>query len=114
MENDLFELSRSSTDATAIKCEYSKDRDSERVMDGLSIDLADALKSGKVVPIELPDTQNGLTDPNEIHGRVQDEFDAAAMVAAANERRKQHAANKQAAAQRQQQQQQQQTPPPSA
>lgn len=82
------------TDVCVRVCEYNPHTDVEKVVDGLSINLVDALRNGVINAGEIPDTENGLTSPDSIQGRLQDEFDAAAAVVAARERREQHKTNK--------------------
>lgn len=89
-----FSASSASCDKVARICEYDKKKDIEKVRQGLAVYLPDALRNGKIPPIELPDTENGLTSPDYITGRLQDEFDAAAALASSRARSETHKANK--------------------
>lgn len=60
----------------AIVCKFDKERDIVRVLPGLSINLPEALRNRVVEDVTFPDTENGLTSPELVHGRIRDEFDA--------------------------------------
>lgn len=78
----------------ARQCLYDPKTDIEKVIDGQSIDLADALRNGVIDSLALPDTENGLTSPDYVRGRLQDEFDAAFVVASSRARTEEHKSNK--------------------
>lgn len=82
------------TDIVARKCDYNPKTDIEKVIDGQSINLVDALRNGVINSIEMPDTENGLTSPDDIRGRLQDEFDAARALQNSRMREEEHKSNK--------------------
>lgn len=57
-------------------CVYDEVRDVKKVVSGLAVDVDDMLQTGVVKDSSATLDNNGIDDPNNIIGRVTDEFAA--------------------------------------
>lgn len=57
-------------------CNYCKDRDVQPVAEGLATDLKLAIETGVVADTGIVPEYNHIEDPMNIHGRVNDVFEA--------------------------------------
>lgn len=57
-------------------CEFNEYRDIQEVVSGLAVDITDALETGVVRDSTYEEDTNGISEPNQILGRISDNFDA--------------------------------------
>lgn len=57
-------------------CEFDKNLDIERPLEGLEIDLTEAIETGAVGPLGAEMDYNQIDDLKSISGRISDNFEA--------------------------------------
>ena len=57
-------------------CEFDENRDIQRVESGLAVSITDALQTGVVHDATYMEDTNGISEPEQVLGRINDEFDA--------------------------------------
>lgn len=57
-------------------CKFNPDRDIQRTIPGLAVDLELAVENGVVLDTGVDAQYNDIDDPSNIHGRVRDAFSA--------------------------------------
>lgn len=70
---DIYKKSLKGLDTV---CSFNKERDIQEVVSGLAVDITDALQTGIVKDSAYVEDNNGISEPEQILGRVSDTFDA--------------------------------------
>lgn len=70
---DVFKKSLQGLDSV---CAFNKERDIQEVVSGLAVDITDALETGIVKDTAYMEDNNGISEPEQILGRISDPFDA--------------------------------------
>lgn len=57
-------------------CEFNEYRDVQEVVSGLAVDINDMLQTGVIKDSTYQEDNNGISEPQQVLGRISDTFDA--------------------------------------
>lgn len=57
-------------------CEFNDNRDVQEVVSGLAVDINDMLQTGVIKDSVYEEDNNGISEPQQVLGRISDTFDA--------------------------------------